>query len=248
MIKLERQSKPAYLSTSTVIELTEKFKKDGSSVWNHPQIKAPLLASSHEKCAFCECSLSDESKYMEVEHFKYKNAYKDYVIDWINLLPSCKRCNIAKGVHDVGADPIVNPYDVDPRDHLSFKLYQFKGKDKVGKSTIEALDLNNSDRLVFKRFEVGEQVSSSVRVAIDRLETYKQSKTAVRKNKLLNIVETILNECQPKATYAATTATVALNDEDFIDVINQLRALDVWEDYLEIKLSAAQNIAYQQPS
>ncbi|WP_218567460.1 HNH endonuclease [Pseudomonas sp. R2-60-08W] len=184
---------------------------------------------------------------MEVEHFKYKNVYKDCVVDWSNLLPSCKRCNIAKGIHDVDTDPIVNPYDVDPRNHLSFKLYQFKGKDKVGKSTIEALDLNNSDRLVFKRFEVGEQVSRSVRVATDRLEAYKLSKTAVRKNKLLNIVETILNECQPKATYAATTATVALNDEDFIEIINQLQALNLWEDYLEVKLSAAQNIAFQQP-
>lgn len=223
MIKLERQPKPEYLSASTVTELTEKFKSDGSSVWNHPQIKAPLLASSHEKCAFCECSISDESKYMEVEHFKYKNLYKDHVADWNNLLPSCKRCNI------------------------SFKLYQFKGKDKVGNTTIEALDLNNSDRLVFKRFEVGEQVFRSVRVAVERLDAYNQSKTAIRKSKLLNIVETILNECQPKAIYAATTATVALNDEDFMGVISQLQALNLWEDYLETKLSAAQNIAFQQP-
>ncbi|AIB34131.1 HNH endonuclease [Pseudomonas simiae] len=247
MIKLERQPKPEYLSASTVTELTEKFKSDGSSVWNHPQIKAPLLASSHEKCAFCECSISDESKYMEVEHFKYKNLYKDHVADWNNLLPSCKRCNISKGIHDVGSDPIVNPYDVDPRHHISFKLYQFKGKDKVGNTTIEALDLNNSDRLVFKRFEVGEQVFRSVRVAVERLDAYNQSKTAIRKSKLLNIVETILNECQPKAIYAATTATVALNDEDFMGVISQLQALNLWEDYLETKLSAAQNIAFQQP-
>lgn len=184
---------------------------------------------------------------MEVEHFKYKNLYKDHVADWNNLLPSCKRCNISKGIHDVGSDPIVNPYDVDPRHHISFKLYQFKGKDKVGNTTIEALDLNNSDRLVFKRFEVGEQVFRSVRVAVERLDAYNQSKTAIRKSKLLNIVETILNECQPKAIYAATTATVALNDEDFMGVISQLQALNLWEDYLETKLSAAQNIAFQQP-
>lgn len=114
MIKLERQPKPNYLSEAAVIELTEKFKSDGSSVWNHPQIKTPLLASSYEKCAFCECSLSDESKYMEVEHFKYKSLYKDLVVEWTNLLPTCKRCNIAKGIHDVTADLIVNPYEVDP--------------------------------------------------------------------------------------------------------------------------------------
>ncbi len=244
MIKLERQPKPNYLSEAAVIELTEKFKSDGSSVWNHPQIKTPLLASSYEKCAFCECSLSDESKYMEVEHFKYKSLYKDLVVEWTNLLPTCKRCNIAKGIHDVTADLIVNPYEVDPRCHLTFKLYQFRARDKVGSSTIAALDLNNSDRLVFRRFEVGEQVFRSVRAAVERLDAYKLTSTAIRKNKLLNIVETILNECQPRAIYAATTATVALNDEEFLDVISQLRILGLWEDYLEEKLSAAQSIAF----
>jgi uncharacterized protein (TIGR02646 family) len=244
LIKLERQPSPAYLSASTVATLTAKFRTDGSSVWNHPLIKAPLLASSHEKCAFCECSLSDESKYMEVEHFRYKGLYAGLVVDWENLLPSCKRCNIAKGIHDVDIEPIVNPYDVDPRHHLAFKLYQFKGKDQAGRATIEALDLNNSDRLVIGRFEVGQQLLSSVRVAFDRLEAYKLSQTAIRKNKLLNIVETILDECQPKAIYAATTATVALNDEEFMDIIEELRGLNLWEGYLEAKLSAAQNIAF----
>lgn len=225
-------------------ELTEKFKDDGSSVWNHPLIKKPLLTSSHAKCAFCECSISDESKYMEVEHFKYKDLYKELVVAWENLLPSCKRCNIAKGTHDVVQDPIVNPYDVDPRRHLSFRLYQFKGKDDIGKSTIDALDLNNSDRLVIKRFEVGEQVFNSVKVAIERLDNYKKSPTTIRKNKLLGIVETILNECQPKAIYAATTATVALNDEEFICVITELKALNLWQDYLEEKMLAAKNLAF----
>lgn len=114
----------------------------------------------------------------------------------------------------------------------------------MGSSTIAALDLNNSDRLVFRRFEVGEQVFRSVRAAVERLDAYKLTSTAIRKNKLLNIVETILNECQPRAIYAATTATVALNDEEFLDVISQLRILGLWEDYLEEKLSAAQSIAF----
>jgi uncharacterized protein (TIGR02646 family) len=243
LIKLERQTKPDYLSDATVTGLTAKFKSDGSSVWNHPQIKSPLLISSYNKCAYCECSLSDESKYMEVEHFKYKDLYAELVVEWSNLLPACKRCNIAKGVHDVDAEMLINPYDVDPRNHLTFKLYQFRGRDQLGSSTVEALDLNNSERLVFKRFEVGEQVFSSVRVAVDRLEAYKLSSTAIRRNKLLSIVETILNECQPGAIYAATTATVALNDEEFLGLVAQLRALGMWEDYLEAKFSKAQSIA-----
>lgn len=244
MIKLERQPKPSYLSASIVVELTEKFKSDGSSVWNRVQIKKPLLFSSYGKCAFCECSVLDESKYMEVEHFQYKDFYKDFVVDWNNLLPSCKRCNLAKGTHDVNTDPIVNPYDVDPRRHISFKLYQFRGKDQIGRSTVDALDLNNSDRLVLKRFEVGEQVFLSIRVATERLSDYLTLSTAIRKNKLLSIVETILDECQPKAIYAATTATIALGDEEFMNVIKKLRSLNLWQDHLENKLQAASLIAF----
>ena len=243
MIKLERQPKPDYLSDATVAELTDKFKSDGSSVWNHPQIKSPLLGSSHNKCAYCECSLSDESKYMEVEHFQYKGLYAELVVEWGNLLPACKRCNIAKGVHDVCTEMLINPYDVDPRNHLTLKLYQLRGKDKLGSSTVEAMDLNNSERLVFKRFEVGEQIFRSVRVAIERLEAYKVSSTPIRRNKLLSIVETILNECQPGASYAATTATVALNDDDFLGVVAEIRTLGLWENYLEDKFSNANSIA-----
>lgn len=243
LIRLQRHQKPVFLSPANALELTETFTKTGASVWNHPEIKISLMESSHAKCAFCECSLSSESNYMEVEHFKCKDLYKDLVVDWVNLLPACKRCNIAKGTHDVGADPIIDPYEIDPRDHLFFRLYQLKGKDALGKSTVDVLDLNNSDRLVIKRFEVGQQTLISIEDACGRLEQFLSSRTTRRKNKLLSVVDVILDECQPNAVYAATTATVALNDEDFLRIISTLRDLSLWESYLEEKLVAAAGLA-----
>ena len=41
--------------------------------------------------------------------------YPDEVVDWDNLLPSCKRCNTTKGTHDVVTEPIINPFDIDPK-------------------------------------------------------------------------------------------------------------------------------------
>lgn len=245
MIKLERIQKPEYLSDAKVLELTETFKATSSTVWNHPNIKDALLTSSHSKCAYCECSVFDESKYMEVEHFEYKDKYQDSVVYWPNLLPACKRCNIAKGSHDVRIEPILNPYDADPREHLSFRLYKLKGVSGVGKSTIDALDLNNSERLVLRRFEVAQQVENSISVATDRLISYEESQTNVRKNKLLGIMETILQECQPQAIYSATTATAVLTNEEFLQIIETMRTYNIWPEYLEHYLQNSLRLVLQ---
>ncbi|WP_349971609.1 HNH endonuclease [Pseudomonas caspiana] len=242
MIKLERAQKPIFLSNKKTSELTQIFKETGNSVWNHEDIKKPLLQSSNEKCAYCECCVSEESKYMEVEHFKYKNKHHDLVVDWLNLLPSCKRCNIAKSDHDVEDEPIINPYDINPREHLKLKLYKLKGVTELGKATIEAVDLNNSERLVLKRFDIGQQLQASIETATERLELWIKTKTTRRKNKLLGIIETILLECQCSAIYSATTATIALNDEDFLDVIEQMKTYNIWSQQLETLLKSASTL------
>ena len=69
MIKLKREQKPEYLSDEKVHELTNEFKSSKKTVWNNDFIKVPLLNSSYGKCAYCECPLTTESNYMEVEHF-----------------------------------------------------------------------------------------------------------------------------------------------------------------------------------
>lgn len=242
MIKLERIKKPTFLSNEKAAELTRKFKETGDSVWNQEEIKKPLLQSSHEKCAYCECCVSEESKYMEVEHFKYKNKYQDLVIEWLNLLPSCKRCNIAKGDHDVEDEPLINPYDINPREHLKLKLYKLKGVTELGKSTIDAADLNNSERLVIKRFDIGQQLQTSIETATERLELWINTKTTRRRNKLAGIVETILLECQPSAIYSATTATIALNDDDLLEVIEKMKNHNIWSHHLDTLLKSASTL------
>lgn len=242
MIKLERAIKPEFLSTQKALELTKKFKETGDAVWNHEDIKKSLLQSSHEKCAYCECCISEESKYMEVDHFSYKGKYEDLVVEWLNLLPSCKRCNIAKSDHDVKSEPLINPYDTNPREHLKLKLYKLKGVTELGKATIDAADLNNSERLVVKRFDIGQQLQTSIETATERLELYIDKKTTRRKNKLIGMIETILLECQPVAIYSATTATIAMNDDDLLKVIDNMKNHNIWNQYLEDLFKSASKL------
>lgn len=97
MIRLYRPNCPQQLTDTVKDELTQEFINTGKNVWAKTYIKSALLAMSHNKCAYCECKLDEESKYMEVEHFLPKDDYPNQVVDWNNLLPSCKRCNTKKG-------------------------------------------------------------------------------------------------------------------------------------------------------
>lgn len=234
MIKLNRLPAPNYLDSQTVDRLTSEFVSSGKSVWNNDQIKEALLRSSNDKCAYCECKVNVESNYMEVEHFEDKANNPKKVVDWLNLLPSCKRCNGSKGTHDVLSLPIVNPFEADPKLHIKFKLYRFVENTNIGRNTIDALNLNHSERAVYKRYEIGEQVLSSVETSWDRYELWRDGGRSTRsKNILIGGIEGLLLECQPNASYAATAATVLHGEAKYLELREVLRQDGLWNDDLE---------------
>jgi hypothetical protein len=170
---------------------------------------------------------------MEVEHFEDKKNNPDKVVDWDNLLPSCKKCNGSKSSHDVVNDPIVNPYDDDPRDHFALRCYRLRGKSVKGNTTIVITNLNHSERLVNSRFMIGEKMHALVETAWDRFGVYKQNGNVKSKNRLITIVEELLKECQPKANYAASTSTLLLTDQQFLQLISEMKAHKIWIQALE---------------
>lgn len=230
MIKLEKNFYPLCLCPSEVIRLTDEFKTTKASVWNFGALKSALLETSHGKCAYCECDLTKESKYMEVEHFCDKDSYPDDVVNWENLLPSCKRCNGSKGTHDVVSSPIVNPYEVDPRDHFQFRFYRLRAKTSTGEQSLGVLDLNNSDRAVLVRFEIGEKIHDSLERAHEILVTYKANGGSTRtRNRLVGTIKALLLECQPSSEYAATAASVIHSDKAYLTLVDELITLGLWD-------------------
>ncbi|QUM81158.1 HNH endonuclease [Moritella sp. 5] len=232
MIKLEMAEKPEYLSDEKVFELTEEFKESKKSVWNNENIKIPLLASSFGKCAYCECPLKTESNYMEVEHFEDKKHNENKVVIWENLLPSCKKCNGSKGNHNVLSEPIINPYLDDPKEHLVMRLYRFRGKTEKGTNTIDVTNLNHSSRLVLSRFEIGEKIDELIDTAWDRYGVFSERKDTRSRNRLIKVVEGLLDECQPKSDYAASTATNLLTDTKFIELVSVMKKDSIWTNEL----------------
>jgi uncharacterized protein (TIGR02646 family) len=242
MIKLEKPPKPVELTDAEAENLTNEFKQTGNSVWSKDYIKQPLLLMSSEKCAFCETKIAEESKYLEVEHFHHKDLYKDEVVDWNNLLPSCKKCNGTKGNHDTKLEPIINPCEQDPKEHLKIWLYRFKGKTDLGKMTVSALNLNDPDRLVLKRFQIGNALQ-------DKLEEYHQlvddvvsgiQTSTLRKNRIKNGVKDILSNGLKDKEYAATYSTILINEPEFFSLKAKMVQCDLWTNehsHLEAEIS-----------
>ena len=238
MIKLTRSPKPTKLTLKLQKTLTREFQATGKTVWNLEFLKEALLSFSNNKCCYCESNINEESKYMEVEHFHDKHSYPSEVIAWENLLPSCKKCNGTKGIHNTYLEPIIDPSKDDPKMHLKFWCYRIKGKNELGKLTISVLDLNNQDRLVIKRFLIGNAIHNKLEHLNELLDEYLNGiqTTTKRKNRIVNGLKEVMREGLPTSVYSATCAATILNDSDYNELKEKLEGENFWDnDFIDLE-------------
>lgn len=229
MIKLTRSSKPSELTEELERQLVDVFKKEKTSVWNKDFIKIPLRAFSFDKCCYCEININEESKYMEIDHYLPKVDFPDKVVDWENLLPACKRCNGKKGEHQTHIEPIIEPTKDNPKMHLGFWCYRIRAKDKLGEVTIDVLDLNNTERLCKKRFDIGNGALFLLDEIYTLAKSLDPSSTTRTKNSIVRQLKTLLNEGQITKEYCSTIATIILNSDEYQKTKSILQALTLWD-------------------
>lgn len=241
MIKLEKGVAPSQLSKEFVTRETERYKHTQESVWNLDWLKSALLELSHYKCAYCEGKLDIKSEYMEVEHFRDKKDYPNDVLLWENLLPACKHCNCHKSSHDVVAEPILNPFNDLPHEHLFLKSFMYKSKDLLGKTTIEVLDLNECPRLVVARCQIGTEINKLLEERLEEIESglTKQGAKTRFKNKIRNL----LKKCLPESEYSAVCSTELVKSLEFEKIIAEMKAQGLWDDELNEYTSIINAIA-----
>ena len=244
MIAVKRPPAPAALTAEIVLALTTEFHSDPTlSVWDKEFIRSALLAMTFSKCAYCECKLLEQSNYMEVEHFRAKKIWPDKVVEWENLLPSCKHCNVSKGSHDVDRDPIVDPALQDPRSHLYLLNYCFFGKNDIGRTTVEVLDLNDHRNLI-PRFQVGTMMHEAIGTLVDLHAKYSLDPVQKNRNKVFRLLRQSLAECGVSALYGSTAATAFLKDPRFPALKGRLQADGLWDAALDSLYLEALSISY----
>lgn len=232
MIQLKAIPAPPELTNEVVEVLTQKYKTTSESVWKQAYIKRDLLKLSFAKCCYCECKVDEESKYMEVEHFYPKDIFPDLVVVWENLLPSCKRCNGHKSTHNTQIEPIIHPVIDNPKEHLTLKSYRFYAKNNslIGKTTIEAVELNDRERLVNKRYEIGTKILEELESLLDDLQEFENKGLAEtrKERKLKNKLLKLMQECLPQKEYSATAATTLIYSEEYPPIRQKFIFLNWW--------------------
>lgn len=237
MIKLTLPERPAELTDELQSQLTEKFKINcNDDVWNDTRIKNAirntLLNMTHSKCAYSEQPLS----VMEIDHFKCKSIYKDDVVKWGNLLPSCRKCNSAKSDHDVVAEPIINPLIDNPKDFLYVKSFRFypRNNSVKGKTTIDVLDINDKDCFEKPRAETCFDTAEKIENLFDLLQC---TTSNTKRRNVISKIKSALEACGPKYEYSAVISTYILYEyPTYQELENYLRDNNLWDsDFDTIK-------------
>lgn len=206
MIKLNRPQEPRILCdnaeawTKGIMALVSQYghyknipkveKEAALKFYRHEDIRTALRDSSFEKCAFCE-GIPAETGYAEVEHFHPKSIYTDKAFEWTNLLYSCKACNNSKLSHDTQKEPIINPYELDPRDCFTYTDVMIQPKagalHDIAEKTIEVCGLSGK-RLISPRAAILANFRIFELDLRDALNEFLSARTAAnKKNKAANI-------------------------------------------------------------
>lgn len=251
MIHIERTRKPEELTDDVVKQKTKLYKNDHSqTVWKEKYIHDALMSMSYNKCCYCECLLNEESKYMEIEHFHDKSSYPDEVVNWENLLPSCKKCNTTKGTHDTIVEPIINPSIDIPQDHMVlYKCVRFRGKDDLGKMTITALNLNDQERHCMPRYKLMAEVTQKIENLYETSEEFingQRQQTPQGLGRLRNNVCSLLSLGKKEKEYSSVVATAILNDSYYTKLESNMKSLKCWTQEMTDLANELSEIKYDE--
>ena len=125
---------------------------------------------------------------------------------------------------------VLYPYIDEPKEHLKLKFYRLKKKTDKGQDSITVCGLNNTERVVSVRLEIGEKLNKLIISAKDKYDLYIYEKILERKNNFINIIKDLLRECQPTASYSATTSTILHSSETFNDLVQKMKDEELWDD------------------
>ena len=238
MRHLNRPAPPVELTQEVIDTKKAIYMADNDqAVWKETYIENALLSMSHDKCCYCECSIKEESKYMEIDHFHDRHDYPDEVMDWNNLLPSCKKCNGTKGTYDTVTSPIIDPSVDFPQNHLSlYNGVRFRNKDDKGFQTIIALDLNNQDRHCTPRYMIVKEINSKMESFHHSSEEFIKGLRVITPQgvgRLRNNVLELMQKGDDDKVYCSIAASAILNDPIYPLLKSNLQSLSSWTQEME---------------
>jgi hypothetical protein len=230
--------KRAKENTQKVFRAVDNGEKPefNQAVWT--DLKEHLFEIFHGKCAYCESSLLHVA-FGDVEHYRPKRevtedpthpGYYWLAYDVDNLLPSCEKCNRARGkqnhfpvkgfrartpMDDIRKEEplLLNPYHHQPGDHLKF----IPGKDGTGKDgklmgTVEGItDIGKTSIMIYNlnRFELVDER----RRELENIEAIFGAFAIKNQKRFQKILEEIRNGVRPYSSAAMKQIEYMLESE-----------------------------------
>jgi len=163
MIKLQKLPEPTRLAQNAAAWTSVLATKEAAGIaptsaektrYRIPEIKAVLVQETSGKCAYCESKLQ-HIHHGDVEHIYPKSLDLLRSFDWTNLTLACEICNQNKSNNDPNVNHIIDPYTVDPEEHLIFFGGLIFSKGTVeGTSTRALLDLHRTELVEMRNDQV----------------------------------------------------------------------------------------------
>ncbi|MBX7086174.1 MAG: HNH endonuclease [Leptospirales bacterium] len=133
--------------------------------WKHRRQLSPEHQSNYKgykpflqeefACHCVYCRTPDTMKGYDafgVEHYLPKSTHPELELEYSNLYYACNSCNSLKGDLVPTRDLFIpNPCDHIMWDHLRCWQYHVEGRSQAGRFTIELLNLNNDERMMFRK-------------------------------------------------------------------------------------------------
>jgi len=233
MIKLERPNRPVAFTAAIEHALIAIYLESNKPVWHDaPGVVDALRTMSREKCAYCEASIAERNTPSEIDHFVSKDNDPTRVVEWTNLLPCCRGCNSRKGTHDVLAEPIINPCDIDPKQHLLYADGYFRPKTALGKTTLRALDFTLDRKLMRAIYELTLQANNRLEELAEKAAA-EPPPTKGNLTRLRNRIAALMEDGQAKEKFAAAVSTAILRSPDYVTVKAFLQQADRWDAELQ---------------
>ncbi len=206
-------------------ELIREYEENKTSVWRKPYIVKELLNMTYSKCAYSETVLQRNSSYMEVDHFYPKEDYPQKLVEWGNLIACCKTCNTTKGTTDPSKVELINPYEDNPLNHISFRGGLCVAIDNKGENSKKKYGLNSQHFVKSREKQVTANKEELMRLSEEwdeGLDTYNQLKRFRAR------LKTVLQSAQPQEPYSVCIATALLRDSSYQRIKKGLESKSLW--------------------
>ena len=223
---------PVELTPQAVQRFTEEFKMSGKAVWRKEYIKNALLDMTFCKCIYSEVRLGENSTCEEVEHFYPKSIYPDKVVEWGNLMPTCKICNAKKGDVDPNKVALINPYIDNPSDYIAFSgfICVAINRNVKGENSILYYNLNHVHFTRPRQHQIRLNNEILSRLAEEMSEGLNAGNPTKR---FLARLKSVLQSAQPTEPYSVCTSTALLKSDVYNTIRKELTEKGLWTSELK---------------